>query len=131
MKTIFFSLVFILFAIFFTGCNDDFGTQPKNTPSVNAGSVQVKVSATASPFLKDGGEENEPEPMFCITGFVTENGNPVSAEVELMSMPQSTLIDSTNTDSNGGFEFYQVPSGSYNVVVSVDGGVAKIIEVNL
>lgn len=131
MKTIIISLVSILLTICFTGCNDDFGTSGGSVPSANASSVQVKVSATALPFLKDGDEENEPEPMFCITGVVTENGNPVSAEVELKSMLQSTLVDSTNTDSNGGFEFYRVPSGSYNVVVVVGGGVAETIKVNL
>lgn len=131
MKTIIISLVSVLLTICFIGCNDDFGTQPKDTPAVNAGSVQVKVSATASPFLKDGGDDEDPVPMFDITGVVTQNGNPVQAEVQLVSMPQSTLVNSINTNSNGGFEFYQVPPGSYNVVVVVGGGVAEIIEVNL
>lgn len=130
MKTNIISMVIFLLTIFFTGCNDDFGSQPNNAPADKIGSVQVIIDAMASPILKDG-DDNEPEPMFEITGFVTQNGNPVLAELELMSIPQSTLVDSTNTDSNGGFGFYQVPSGSYNVVVIVGGNVADVIEVNL
>lgn len=131
MKTIIISLVSILLTICFTGCNDDFGTSGGSVPSANAGSVQVKFETSASPVLKDGDDDDEPEPMFDVIGVVTQNGNPVQAEVELVSMPQSTLVDSTITDSNGGFEFYQVPPGSYNVLVIVGGGVAEIIEVNL
>jgi hypothetical protein len=130
MKSIVFSFVSILLTIFFTGCNND-EMPGKSLPKASAGSVQVKLETSASPVLKDGGDEEDPIPMFEITGFVTQNGNPVLAEVELLSMPQSTLVNSTNTDSNGGFGFYQVPSGSYNVVVYVDGSVADIIGVNL
>lgn len=131
MKTLFLAIVFFLYAFAFTGCNDDFGTPNGSVSSASNGSIQVKVSATASPYLKDGDDDDEPEPMFCITGVITESGNPISAEVELMSLPQSTLVDSTNTDSNGGFEFNQVPSGSYNVVVIVDGNVIDVSSVNL
>jgi hypothetical protein len=130
MKTNIISMIIFLLTIFFTGCNND-EMPGKSLPKASAGSVQVKLEATASPILKDGEDDNLPDPMFDITGFVTENGNPVQAELELLSMPQSILVDSTNTDSNGGFEFYQVPSGSYNVVVYVDGSVADIIGVNL
>jgi len=131
MKSIMFFLVSVLFSIFFTGCNDDFGPQPIDTPIVNTSSVDVNIEATTSPILKDGGDDDEPEPMFDVTGVVTQNGTPVSAEVELVAIPESALVDSTVTDSNGGFGFYQVPSGSYNVVVYVDGSVADIIAVNL
>jgi hypothetical protein len=131
MKTLFFSIVFVLFAFAFTSCNDDFETPSENVSSANASAVQVKVSATTSPYLKNGEDDDDPVPMFCISGFVTENGTPVAAEVQLVATPANSLVDSTTTDSNGGFEFYQVPPGSYNVVVVVDGGVAKTIEVNL
>ena len=131
MKTIIISLVSILLTICFTGCKDDFGTPEGSVPSANASSIQVKFKTNASPILKNGEDDNEPDPMFGITGVVTQNGDPVQAEVKLMSMPQSTQVDSTNTNSDGGFEFYQVPSGSYNVIVVVGGGVAEIIEINL
>jgi hypothetical protein len=123
-------LIIALFTVLFVGCNDEAEMPGKNLPKASTGAVQVKLEAAASPILKDG-DENDPEPMFQITGVITQNGNPVQAEVELMSMPQSTLVDSTNTDSYGGFGFYQVSSGSYNVVVYVDGNVADIIGVNL
>jgi hypothetical protein len=130
MKTNIISTVIFLLTIFFTGCNND-EMPGKNLPKASAGSVQVKLEATASPILKDGGDDEDPEPMFEITGFVTQNGNPVLAEVELLSMPQSTLVNSTNTDSNGGFGFSKVTAGLYNVIVYVDGNVADTIVVNL
>lgn len=132
MKSIMFLLVSIVFTVFFTGCNDDFVPQPKDIPAVNSRSVQVKFETTPSPVLKDGDDENNPDPMtFNITGTVMNSSTPVQAEVELVSIPENALIDSTSTDGNGGFVFYQVPAGSYNVVVSVDGSVAEVITVNL
>jgi hypothetical protein len=132
MKSIIFSLVVILFTIFFTGCNDDMGVQEKNGPSVNAGLVQVKFETITSPFLKDGDDDDEPEPItFRITGTVTSKSNPVQAAVELVSMPDNSLFESATTDSGGGFDFNKVPSGLYNLVVIVDGNVANIIVVDL
>lgn len=131
MKSIMFFLVSIVFAVFFAACNDDVETLGNNVPSSTEESVKVSLNYSSSPFLKDGDEDDDPEPMFDVMGIVTQNGNPVQAEVELVTVPENALVDSTNTDSYGGFGFYQVPSGSYNVVVIVAGNVADIIEVNL
>jgi hypothetical protein len=124
-------ILMITFSIAFTSCNDDFGKEPVNTSTVNASAVQVKLSTTESPYLKNGDDDENPVPMFCITGTVTQNGTPVAAEVQLVVTPEGSLVDSTNTDSNGGFEFYQVPKGKYNVVVYIDGAVAYVSSVSL
>lgn len=131
MKPLLFSIVFVLFASTFTGCNDDFETQPKNAPVVNSRAVQVKVSATTSPFLKNGGDDDDPDPMVDVSGTVTQNGTPIAAEVQLIATPANSLVESTNTDSNGRFEFYQVPKGTYNLVVIVGGNVANVSPLNL
>lgn len=131
MKSLFFSFVFILLAAGFTACNKDFETPAGSEPSANTSAVQLKLSATASPYLKDGDDDNEPDPMFCISGTVTQNGSPVTAEVQLTATPGDSLVDSTTTDSNGGFKFDQVTKGNYNVVVIVGGNVASVSTVNL
>ena len=130
MKTFIFSFISILFAILFVGCKEN-SVMNEDLPLVSVVGIQVSLKTNTSPVLKDGGDDDFPEPMFFVTGMVTENGNPVQAMVELVATPESSLIDSANTDSDGGFVFYQVPSGLYNVVVIVDGDVAEAIPVNL
>lgn len=131
MKRKFIPMLIIAFSVALVSCNDDFETQPKSTSAVNASAVQVKIGASESPYLKNGEDDENPVPMYGITGTVTQNGSPVAAEVQLTTTPDDSLVDSTNTDSNGGFEFSQVPKGKYRVVIIIGGNVSSINEVNL
>ena len=125
-----FSLV--ICALLFAQCKDHFDSL-NNNPSQSSGSpINVTVQASAIPLLKDGDDDDDPEPMFEITGNVSDGfGNPIEASVELSENPGNNLINSTLTNSNGDFIFNNVMTGSYNIVVFVDGSVLDTINVTI
>jgi len=95
MKTIIISLVSILLTICFTGCKDDFGTPEGSVPSANASSIQVKFKTNASPILKNGEDDNEPDPMFGITGVVHRSIQPIPTAMAGLSFTRYLRVRTT------------------------------------
>ncbi len=127
MKTYFSILLLVLCSFAFVQCDDRIDTDENP-----AESVKLTVRYSVSPILKDGDDDEDPDPMFDLAGSVADsNGNPVEASVELISTPGNSLVDSTPTDNNGSYIFYDVSAGSYNVVAKVNGSVVDSVSITI
>jgi hypothetical protein len=105
--------VFVLAACFL-------GVAWADTPSPAAAPAQAPNPAPAPP--QGGQPAPAPTTTGRILGRVTDAGKPIQgAQVRLLSRNESGLLRVTSSDQRGEYRFKELPSGTYDVEVEVDG----------
>ena len=111
---------------------DENGTLIKETTSAEDGSWKFEVTETGNYTVKVTIEQVQEMPSvltgFQITGTaVDENGNPVeSAVVELHSLSTDQLVRTTTSDTEGAYEFSNVPEDDYLILIRYTNGTGEI-----
>ena len=81
--------------------------------------------------LKTGEEEDDDPVPDTISGQVTNNSQPLAAGVDLLNSTNNNLVQTTATDTDGYFYFYNLESGTYVVKVVINGEIVETINVTI
>ncbi len=95
-----------------TSCHKYFEDEKGNTPIANLDTWKAENGAGYIPKLP------------CISGTVQQQATPTNEPVSgatVKLFPEILGVAETTTDANGNYYFYDIPAGTYDIVVTKDG----------
>ena len=114
------SIVLIsIFALSLTSCSENTEVIPEKKQS----SISVKILKSS---VKSGEDEDEHIIIIPkVDGRISDSDGVaiINANVELVSLPYQILEGETISDLEGGFSFYNVKKGDYELIVMSNGNV--------
>ena len=119
-------LLLVLTSIFIVGCEKHEITPTESTQQ------NTECNSDSNSSLKEGEEhDDEVIPIHIGDSLTDSSGNPLIAYVELTDSITNSLVDSTNTDSNGYYRFDNLYHGTYIITIYVNGNIYAILRVTI
>lgn len=105
----------------------------KEEADIDVQNTEVESTGTnvLNNYLKDGIDEDEPAVMTISDTLQYTCGSPIIATVELKDVQTNMVIETTSTDSKGYYVFTGLVSGTYDVIVWVEGVIHTTRRVSL
>lgn len=127
MKNTLFILAIAILSILNSSCDKEAEVQPKPLNSIS-------IKMDHSKRNTKSGDDDDPIPTIPTlkaTAYYSDGTLIQNANVELLSQPESSLLDQSGTNDEGEFIFYDVQKGSYLFVIKLAGSIIGSQELRL
>lgn len=127
-KIAYYISVILTIVLLFARCEKELFTSSRDSND----KIKIELFYGNTYNLKEG-EEDDDEPVpDTLPGRVSSGSQFLfNARVDLLNSINSNIIESTFTNINGYFCFYDVETGTYIIIVKVDGEIVETIYVTI